>query len=238
MRYALASEAMRGGSSNEDAARADPSRGIFVVADGMGGAAAGEVASAMAADAAFERLCAWFDSGEGEPRVALAEAARAAGARIRERAGDNPETRGMGSTIVACIIRGDRLYAMNVGDSRAYVARGQGMVLVSEDHSLVAGMLRSGAIDGREARAHKLRHVLSRVLGQEEAPDPAIREMALRKGDLVLLCSDGVTEALDDEAMAIALHTAGRDPAKVSRALVEAGSARDDSTAIVVEFAP
>lgn len=235
MRHAAVSLARADGGPNEDSTRVDAARGIFVLADGMGGAASGEAASACAADGIMERLAAWADSGAADPRTALAEAARAAGERIRGFVREHPESRGMGSTAVACLVRGGRLFSMNVGDSRAYVLRGDSLILMSEDHSLVAEMARAGAIDGRELRGHRLRHVLSRALGMEGDPEPAIRETVLREGDLVILCSDGVSEALDDEAILGAAGAVGRDPARLALALATAGRAGDDSSAIVVE---
>jgi protein phosphatase len=233
MKSALVSEPRAGRERNEDAAVMNVKRGLFIVADGMGGDAAGEFASAAAVETAMRSLRAWSDGGRGDPKAALVMAAVSADLRIRELSARIPGTEGMGSTIVAAILEGNRLFVMNVGDSRAYLLRDASLIRLSEDHSLVATMTKSGTITGEEAKTHVLRHILTRALGTGGPPEPAFREIAVRQGDFILLCSDGVTEALDDEAIAKAGLDAQGDPERFCLALVNAGRLIDDATALV-----
>ena len=234
-RSALSTRAKRGGAHNEDAARADPARGLFVVADGVGGATAGEVASSAAATAAMECMAQW--TGGGDPGGVLVEAAGRAHEALRALVAQDAGMQGMGATIVAGLVEGERLFVMNVGDSRAYVIRGSNIIRVTQDHTLVEAMLREGSIDEKTARTHSLRHVLSQALGSGDAPTPSVRQIALRPEDLILMCTDGLTEALrDDEILAI-VTKAGREPSAACGALLEAGVREDDCTVLVVEYA-
>lgn len=181
---------------NEDRALATPR--VLVVADGMGGAKAGEVAAQMAVDA-VRRLVGPVH--EGDVRGAVERANRA----IRRVATDDPEKSGMGTTLTAAMLDDGRLDVVHVGDSRAYLWRDGSLRQVTEDHSVVAELVRRGSITREEAETHPHRNVITRALGAEEGVDADVVHVDLRDGDVVLLCSDGLSSYVPEAAIAGAL---------------------------------
>jgi PPM family protein phosphatase len=166
---------------------------FFVVADGMGGAKAGEVASAMATDA-FEG-----ESDSGEPaEEQLARIVRAANRRIYDLAVSDESHRGMGTTLTAAKLDGDRVSVAHVGDSRAYRLRDGELEQLTNDHSLVAELERSGQISPEAAEHHPQRSIITRALGPEPDVDVDTYTVAGREGDVFLLCSDGLTSMISD----------------------------------------
>lgn len=219
---------------NEDAFICEPP--LFAVADGMGGARAGEVAARLAA-AALE------DAGiqtRGEPGVTamIVEANR----RIWERALADPATAGMGTTVTAALVDTDSgtVAIGHVGDSRAYLLRGGALEQLTTDHSLVAELVSSGVLTPEEAERHPQRSAITRALGTEPVVDVEVLTIAGEPGDLYLLCSDGLPTMLADSAVAAALEAAERDPAVAAEALVAAANARggeDNITVVLFELA-
>ena len=163
---------------------------LALVADGMGGHAAGEVASALAADVVRREV---YSSGEAPPR-ALLEAFESANRAILDYSAANPETRGMGTTCTAILIRGDLLWLAHVGDSRAYLLRESALLQLSDDQTLHARLIRDGLMTPEQAQKSPGGNFILQALGARDKFEPTIFETGfkLRLGDTVLLCSDGL----------------------------------------------
>ncbi len=203
---------------------------LFVVADGMGGAQAGEVASRIAVD--------MFEEGLGDtvdPESALAAQAGAANARIHELSHSNAEHAGMGTTLTAVYVAPEQVAIAHVGDSRAYRMRAGELLRLTDDHSLVDELMRQGKITPEEAIDHPQRSVITRALGPEPSVEVDTRSYAARAGDVYLLCSDGLTTMLAEERVAelmrshVRLHDAGE---ALVAAANEAGG-RDNITVVL-----
>ncbi len=204
---------------------------LYLVADGMGGHAAGEQASALAVSTVME---AYYGHPSLDPAQALTEAIRQANAAVYRQA-QHPETAGMGSTVVAALVRGRDLYIAHVGDSRAYLIRGQTIRQITQDHSWVAEQVKAGLLSEEEARRHPQRNVVTRSLGSGPEVEVDLSCERLRPGDAVLLCSDGLTNEVGDEE--IRQIVAGNDPQEAANQLVELAQQRggsDDVTALVI----
>lgn len=214
-------------TNNQDSAVAEP--GLFAVADGMGGHAAGEVASQVAIEALRSDA----------PTLGIVEAVRAANRAVIDRAGDDPALRGMGTTVCALSPIDGRVVLVNVGDSRGYLFRDGELSQITADHNLVAELERDGHISAEEARVHPQRNIITRVLGNDLDLEVDTFEVDPFRGDRFLLCSDGLFNEVDDEAIARLLRTE-RDPQRVADDLVrmanEAGG-RDNITVVVVDVA-
>jgi PPM family protein phosphatase len=189
-------------SVNEDALVEAPP--FFAVADGMGGAKAGEVASAMAA----ESFSGESDSGE-PPEAQLSRILRDANRRIYDLAVTDDSHRGMGTTVTAAKVTGDEVSLGHVGDSRAYRLRDGELEQLTRDHSLVAELERSGQITPEAAEHHPQRSIITRALGPEPDVQVDTYTVAGRPGDVFLLCSDGLTSMISDDELASILRSAG-----------------------------
>ncbi len=186
---------------NEDRFAIDPELGLSLVADGMGGHSAGQVASALAAAAVVTSLQerkGGATSASEKLRGAIEDANRA----IYSAARQNPEYTGMGTTLVALLVEGDRGALAHVGDSRAYRVRSGRIRQLTDDHSIVGELLRRHEISADDAREHPHRHVLTRALGVRGHVQPDLAELTLARGDLFVLCSDGLTNHLEDHEIA------------------------------------
>jgi protein phosphatase len=217
---------------NEDAFVCEPP--FFAVADGMGGARAGEVAARLAATALEERAAA----ARGEEGVA--ELILEANRRIWERAVTDPATAGMGTTVTAALVdeAAGRVALGHVGDSRAYRLRGGVLEQLTTDHSLVAELVQSGVLTPEEAERHPQRSAITRALGTEPSVEVESFTVAAEIGDLYLLCSDGLPTMLGDDEVSAAIEGAGRDPDTAAEALVAAANARggeDNITVVLFE---
>ena len=204
---------------------------VFAVADGMGGHAGGEVASATAV-AALDAAMASTSSAEG-----LVNAIRSANDAIAAASRDDPSLAGMGTTVVAASLigsdAGDVLVLANVGDSRGYLFHAGRLRQVTDDHSLAAEMVRSGDISEAEAARHPQRHVITRALGIEGSIDIDLFDLILAEGDRVLLCSDGLTNEISDEEIERVLSTLV-DPTAAAEDLVRRANAHGGSDNISV----
>ncbi len=186
-------------SSNEDAFGFSVDHGVFVVCDGMGGAAAGEVASALAVDELMRLL---KERSAGAPLPEAAEQAiMAANGTIFTRAARNPKLSGMGTTLVLLLANADRAWMLNIGDSRGYRLRGGKLEQITVDHSLVEEQVRSGRINLAEAKRSPLRNVITRALGTQPTVTADVFPLEIEPGDLFLLCSDGLTRELSDDLL-------------------------------------
>jgi serine/threonine protein phosphatase PrpC len=214
--------------ANEDAyfARAP----VFVVADGMGGAQAGEVASKAAADA-FDR-----DLPDGPPEEVLRETIEAANREIHDLARRDPSRAGMGTTITAAIInpQAEEISIGHVGDSRAYRLRDGKLERLTRDHSLVEEMRRKGQLTDEQAEDHPQRSIITRALGPEQEVEVDLQTAPVRAGDVFLLCSDGLTTMIDEERITRLLQGATSMDAAVRALVDEANQAggRDNITAL------
>ncbi len=203
---------------------------IFVVADGMGGAQAGEVASKTAADA-FDR-----DLPEGPPGRFLRETIEEANRRINELARADPSKAGMGTTITAAIVdaQAEEVGVGHVGDSRAYRLRRGKLERLTRDHSLVEEMRRKGQITDAQAEDHPQRSIITRALGPEPEVEVDLQTVPAAPGDLFLLCSDGLTTMVSEDRIAAVLSAAGSMREAVRTLVDEANGAggRDNITAL------
>jgi protein phosphatase len=201
--YAVAvlSDCGRKRPSNEDAFGVSAEHGVYVVCDGMGGAAAGEVASALAVGEVLRVLSGRpeAESDAAPLEDAVQEAIRAANQTIHSRAQRDPQLHGMGTTLVGLVTEGRRVVVFNVGDSRCYRLRNSTLVQIGQDHSLVEEQVRMGTITHAEALRSPLRNIITRALGTESSVEPDLFELKAEAGDLFLLCSDGLTGELPDE---------------------------------------
>jgi protein phosphatase len=206
---------------------------LFVVADGMGGAQAGEVASRIAVES--------FRAGLEEsaaPEAALATLAMAANSRIHELSHSNAEHAGMGTTLTAIYV-GDREVAIaHVGDSRAYCLRDGELLRLTDDHSLVDELMRQGRLTPEEAVEHPQRSVITRALGPEGTVEVDTRSFRARPGDVYLLCSDGLTTMLGEEEIAGVLrsHSSLRGAGEALIAAANEAGGRDNITVVLVRL--
>ena len=171
---------------------------LFIVADGMGGHAAGEVASEIAVDTVSNM---YYQEDSNDVTVSLLRAIRRANASIHQRAAENLLRSGMGTTCVAAVLRGNMAYIANVGDSRAYLLRGNQVKQISHDHSWVAEQVRAGLLTEEQARTHAQRNVITRCLGTQAEVDIDVFHEELYEGDSLVLCTDGLSGLVSDEEL-------------------------------------
>jgi protein phosphatase len=219
---------------------------LFLVADGMGGANAGEQASALAV-VAIEQFTLntfkWFlDANGPEAQKVLTQfqtALRQADARILEEASEHPELRGMGTTVTMAFHLDSQLCVVHVGDSRAYLYGDNELYQITHDHTLTAEMVREGTLQPEQVAQHRLRHVITNVVGGNEA-GVTVEAHALHVsgGDRLLLCSDGLTEMLTDDAIAAVLASEPDPEAACTKLVAQANEAggRDNITVLIVRF--
>jgi protein phosphatase len=219
---------------------------VLLVADGMGGHAAGEVASALSVEAVeafvlnlLRRFSNLQPTDENGVVNDLRQAMLQADARIAEEVGHHPEFKGMGTTLTMAFTSGRRLFIIHAGDSRCYLMHDGELRQLTEDHTMAAELARQGVIPPEEVRQHRWRHVVTNVLG---GTGPEVTVEVHRRdvgpGDTVLLCTDGLTEMVDDGQIAAEL-SAKAEPEAVCRRLVDLANAeggRDNITVIVARF--
>jgi PPM family protein phosphatase len=206
---------------------------LFVVADGMGGAQAGEVASRIAVES--------FDPGlqnDSEPELALATLAQAANARIHELSHANAEQAGMGTTLTAAYVGEQDVAIAHVGDSRAYCLRDGQLLRLTDDHSLVDELIRQGRLTPEEAVDHPQRSVITRALGPEAVVEVDTRSFRARNGDVYLLCSDGLTTMIPEEQIAAVLlaHAPLREAGEALIAAANEAGGRDNITVVLIRL--
>jgi protein phosphatase len=229
--YAGASDTGRKRRRNEDSYVLAPP--IFAVADGMGGAQAGEIASRLAA-AALEETDPGAKSGAERVTSLIQEANR----RVHQRAIADPATSGMGTTMTVALVEGTRVTFGHVGDSRAYRYRDGAIEQITEDHSLVNELLKSGKLSPEEADSHPQRSVITRAVGTDPDVDVDSFTIDAEVGDVFLICSDGLTDMVDDEDIRSVLEKFHNDLDRATKSLVSAanrGGGEDNIT--VVAFA-
>lgn len=183
--------------NNEDAIYCDPEAGVFIVADGIGGKEAGEIASATAVRIVAEKS---WNAPDAPPAEMLREAFYEANDFLYTR-GKKPGMEGMGTTLTAAVCRGDDITIVHVGDSRAYLLNRREIRQLTADHSLVAEMQREGKITAEEAKHHPRKNILLRAIGQEALVEVDMLEAKWQRGDYLLLCTDGLYNLVDEEEM-------------------------------------
>jgi protein phosphatase len=212
---------------NEDAWVCQPP--LFAVADGMGGARGGEIASRVAATALGETV-----DGSGEERVvALIQKANR---QVFERAREDADASGMGTTITVALVEDGVVAIGHVGDSRAYLIRDQKVEQLTEDHSLVAELVRSGRLSPEEAEIHPQRSVITRALGTDPDVDVDSFSVEARPGDVFLICSDGLTSMIDDETILGIVEPRRDDLGAAAKELVAAANRSGGEDNITVVF--
>jgi protein phosphatase len=247
--------------ANQDACAALPARGVFVVCDGMGGAAGGEIASHLASEAFLHALSQPTprghrrvasapvpDSSESaagpypadHPHTRLTEAVRAANNAVFRHSRKSPHLQGMGTTLVALLLEApaQTLWLAHVGDSRCYRLRRGVLHQLTRDHSLVEEQVNAGLLSRIQAVASPMRNIITRAVGTQVSVEPEIASHAIQPGDLYLLASDGLTRELDDaEILAILARTASLALDAACQALIDAANAhggRDNITVLLV----
>jgi len=226
--YAVASDTGRRRRRNEDNYVVAPP--LFAVADGMGGAQAGEVASRLAASA--------LEGGDSDGLSGLEQVdalIQEANRRIYDRASTDPTASGMGTTMTVALVEGMTVEIGHVGDSRAYLVRGEQMEQLTEDHSLVNELLKTGKLSEEEAQVHPQRSVITRAVGTDPDVDVDRFTIEAEEGDVFLICSDGLTDMVEDEEILELLADNRDDLDKAVKALVAAanrGGGEDNITAV------
>lgn len=235
--------------NNEDALTLDPKAGIFVVADGMGGHAAGEVASDMAVRAIHHILLGTSNPDETSivsdvkdldagaiMRERLRYAMNQASIQIRREADANPSRRGMGTTAVALVIDAGQAHVAHVGDSRAYLFRAGALERLTRDHTVVQNEIDQGRLTPEQARRLPHRNILYQSVGFLGPVEPDTSSRPTQAGDLFVLCSDGMTDVLDDEAIAqvMGAHAPDMLADALTEAALDAGAEDNVTVAVVV----
>lgn len=234
-------------SNNEDSAVTDSELGLALVADGMGGYKAGEVASAIAAKVVLDDLRSALQrhqfrrAGESAPEsrevAALRAAVENANRQIFDTARKVPQCRGMGTTIVAALFSPSRVVLAHVGDSRIYRLREGQLEQVTNDHSLVQELIDKGLYSQEEAEANTPRNLVTRALGIEESVEVEMRELTTTPEDVFLLCSDGLTDMVSDVDIRTTLTRHGTQLQRAARELVDranAGGGKDNVSVVLV----
>jgi protein phosphatase len=235
---------------NEDALFLNPEQHLYVVADGMGGHAAGEVASRVAVDAINEFVTltggneeiTWpfgLDESISYEGNRLKTAIRHANRRVLEATRESAEYEGMATTVAAVLVDGDTAHLAHVGDSRIYLWSGGEISQLTDDHSWVNEQIQSGVISAEQARSHPLRNVVTRALGGRSDLLVDVQQRRMLAGDVLLLCSDGLTTMIGDDDIARILAEATGDVARAATALVDEANERggeDNITVVVLKF--
>ncbi|MGD8896999.1 MAG: Stp1/IreP family PP2C-type Ser/Thr phosphatase [Acidobacteriota bacterium] len=235
---------------NEDAHAVNREQGLYVVADGMGGHAAGEVASRIAVEGIeeFVTLTAgnqeitWpfgLDETISYDGNRLKTAIRHANRRVLEATRESAELEGMATTVAAVLIEGEVAHLAHVGDSRIYRWSDDELTLLTSDHSWVNEQIQTGVISPEQARSHPLRNVVTRALGGRADLLVDVQALRMKEGDVLLLCSDGLTTMVSDEEIAGTLRSSGGDIGRAAQALVDEANGHggeDNITVVLMKF--
>ena len=248
--YQALTDVGRKRKGNEDSHFVNPEENLFVVADGMGGHAAGEVASRIAVESINEFICltggdeeiTWpfgLDENISYDGNRLKTAIRFANKRVIEATREKTEYEGMATTVAAVLVDDTVANLGHVGDSRVYLFRGDGVRQLTSDHSWVNEQLLSGVISADQARSHPLRNVVTRALGGKADLQVEMQVHKIEAGDVLMLCSDGLTTMVPDDEMGKLVHQAGDDLLAAAKSLVAAANNRggeDNITVLLLKF--
>ena len=221
---------------NEDCCVTDAAHGVFIVADGMGGERGGDVASHMAIELIHEYLLAELEQ-RNETNELLTAAIRTANQSINDYAAGDKALKGMGTTVVVAVVTAASLHWAHVGDSRLYLFRAGVLTQVTEDHNLVRQLEKEGVITPGSDASLRYRNVLSKAVGTSKSVDPDTGIIQIESGDIVLLCTDGLTEMVTDETIGAVLLKQGADLEACSTSLIEQAKesgGRDNITVLLL----
>jgi len=235
---------------NEDCIESRPEIGLYVLADGMGGYNAGEVASGMATSLIADGLQdAWSprdvtrlgrDDAKALSEKLIREQVARANNAIFTTSQNNPECAGMGTTLVVSLFFDNFLTVAHIGDSRLYRLRGEAMEQVTRDHSLLQEQLDSGLITPEEAKLSQNKNLVTRALGIDPTVDPEVHVHETRPDDIYLLCSDGLSDMVEDEEIRLTLITLRQNPSLTVQQLIQAANdngGRDNISAMLIRVA-
>lgn len=227
--------------NNEDAGVADLKRGVFVVADGIGGHQGGEIAARLVVEALpltiEARLARMVRPSCRFFRTVLRDSMMMLNQQAREYSAEKPGLAGMGATVVVALLRAGFAHIGHMGDSRAYLFRNGELTALTDDHSVVGILVRSGQITVDEAKTHPARGHITRFIGITDDVEPGVRSIRVRKGDRLLLCSDGLTSMVADAAI-MAILAENETPLIAVRTLVDAANragGKDNITVLVAD---
>ena len=208
---------------------------FFVVADGMGGHKAGERASKETVDVMLGYV---EESKDADPEEVMKKALEEANRKVFRDAGSSEEFEGMGTTVVAATVKDRVLHVMNVGDSRLYLVRGEMIRQVTEDHSLVEELVRKGVLAKERARNHPKKNIITRAVGVMDSVEPDFFEVELQAGDRILMCSDGLSNMIEDEELRKIVGCEGslEDKAKLLVDAANVNGGKDNISVILVEI--
>ncbi|MHB1001687.1 MAG: Stp1/IreP family PP2C-type Ser/Thr phosphatase [Armatimonadota bacterium] len=186
--------------------------GLYIIADGMGGRASGATASSTAVNAVKESLLQEIARDSADPELMLSRSLKTANSAVYNAAQTSPELQGMGTTCVAVLIKNGRLHYGHLGDSRAYMLRDAKLIQLTDDHSFVAEKVKSGEMTEEQARKSRFRNIITRAVGLEPSVEPEVGSMDLKPGDVLLLCTDGLSSPVKEEKIVdILLSTKASD---------------------------
>jgi protein phosphatase len=248
--YKAVTDVGRKRKGNEDSLFVNPEQNLFVVADGMGGHAAGEIASKVAVDSINEFVCltggdeeiTWpfgLDENISYDGNRLKTAIRFANRKVLEATKEKSEYEGMATTVAAVLVESDAANIAHVGDSRIYLFRDPELVQLTSDHSWVNEQIQSGVISADQARSHPLRNVVTRALGGKADLQVDMQVHKSKAGDVLMLCSDGLTTMVPDEEIAAIFKDAAGDVERAADDLVAEANARggeDNITVLLIKF--
>lgn len=222
--------------NNEDSLWLDEKQQLYIVADGVGGQPAGEVASHLVVERLPDILATIRSQTETDAGAQLDQAVQAVNKLLLEASVDRPEWKGMSTTLVAAWLRSGEVTLANIGDSRAYLLRDQGIEQLSEDHTVLADQQRLGLPD--DGSSAGMAHVLTRCLGLEDEVEVCVGSFPVHAGDRLLLCSDGLTDSLSEEVIRSVVLSTG-SPGEGCRMLIELANrngGRDNITVLLIYF--
>ena len=248
--YKAVTDVGRKRKGNEDSLFVNADQNLFVVADGMGGHAAGEVASKIAVDSinefvvltAGDEEITWpfgLDENMSYDGNRLKTAVRFANRKVLEATKERAEYEGMATTVAAVLVDGDSANLAHVGDSRVYLVRAEELTQLTSDHSWVNEQIQSGVISADQARSHPLRNVVTRALGGKADLQVDMQVHEIEPQDILLLCSDGLTTMIPDDEIARLMNETQGDIEEAAQSLVDAANARggeDNITVVLLKF--
>ena len=233
-------------SVNQDSFFVDADKGVFVVADGMGGHAGGEIASQMCIEKVVESLDKDYFKGESSKsedisgqkiNSYISTAINYSSTAIYEKSLENPKLKGMGTTATAMLQRGLNGYVGHVGDSRLYLIRAGFIYQLTEDHSLVTEQLRAGMITKEEAEKHQLKNIITRSVGYQEEEEVDVLHLELEIGDHILICSDGLHGKVESKEICDMIQTHGVEAVKPLIDLANRNGGEDNITVVILKVA-
>jgi protein phosphatase len=248
--YKALTDVGRKRKGNEDNLHVNPEQNLFVIADGMGGHAAGEVASRVAVESINEFICltsgdeeiTWpfgLDENISYDGNRLKTAVRYANRRVLETTREKAEYEGMATTVAAVLVDDAEAILAHVGDSRIYLYRDGSLSQLTSDHSWINEQIQSGVISAEQARSHPLRNVVTRALGGKPDLQVDVQVQPMQAGDLLLLCSDGLTTMVPDDEIARVFAESGSDVEAAAQGLVQKANAHggeDNITVLLIQF--